>query len=519
LDNKQAIEHDAYDRQAFEQALQLFPKLKELVSEWGIKLKTARQLIADLFFSFYKRSPSLVYPPNTITTAYQLNWRVINQVIATIEWQDLRDTGTSGDLLQTTMATIGTAQKALETLDQETLKWINEQAELEAQASKLLHRADSLHDLAEQAQGDAGNKLFDQAEKLKKEAITALKQAEAENQAASSSTSQEEIENQVRRAARKGMSLAGTEIEEMKQTLKAFSGGYFGNNTGPQNNNLEGPNSLKEKLALTATIQNSRRLKEIAALAGRMQRIALKAQESKVDTPPVFQVGLEHGNDLERLAKSELVNLAEPTMKTLFFLRYFENSLIVEKRINKKKQGQGPIIVALDSTGSMTESVGSGLTGSKEAWSKAATLAIIAIARKQSRDIAIIHFAAYGQFVIYEYPKGQATTPQMIECANFFMNGSSTYYDDWMREALKLVDKSEFKKADVILISDGLATISQSLINEWNERRQSKEMRAYSILIGAKNDPGGHIIGQISDAVMHLEDSKEEAVLQNIFSI
>jgi hypothetical protein len=44
-------------------------------------------------------------------------------------------------------------------------------------------------------------------------------------------------------------------------------------------------------------------------------------------------------------------------------------------------------------------------------------------------------------------------------------------------------------------------------------------MRAYSILIGAKNDPGGHIIGQISDAVMHLEDSQEEAVLQNIFSI
>jgi uncharacterized protein with von Willebrand factor type A (vWA) domain len=418
------------------------------------------------------------------------------------------------------MATIGTAQKALDALDQETLKWINEQAELESFALKLLTKADSLNDLAEQASGDAGDKLFAQAEKLKKEAIAALKQAETENQAAPSSPSPEEIENQVRRAARKGMSQVGTEIEEMKQALKAFSGGYFGNNTGPQNNNnLEGPSSLKEKLALAATIQNSRRLKEIAALAGRMQRIALKAQESKVETPPVFQVGLEYGNDLERLAKSELVNLAEPTMKTLFFLRYFENSLIVEKRINKKKQGQGPIIVALDSTGSMTEMVGGGLAGTKEAWSKAATVAILAIARKQSRDVAIIHFAAYGQFVIYEYPKGQATTPQMIECANFFMNGSSTYYDDWMREALKLVDKSQFKKADVILISDGLATISQSLIQEWNERRQSKEMRAYSILIGAKGDPGGHIIGQISDAVMHLEDSQEEAVLQTIFSI
>jgi uncharacterized protein with von Willebrand factor type A (vWA) domain len=87
-----------------------------------------------------------------------------------------------------------------------------------------------------------------------------------------------------------------------------------------------------------------------------------------------------------------------------------------------------------------------------------------------------------------------------------------------MEEAVRFVDQDQFDRADVIVVSDGLASISARTETEWWKRRAERKMRCYSILIGM--DHGAKALGRISDAVMTLDDLKQDLdVLETIFAI
>ena len=105
----------------------------------------------------------------------------------------------------------------------------------------------------------------------------------------------------------------------------------------------------------------------------------------------------------------------------------------------------------------------------------------------------------------------------MIACADFFFNGG-TVFEPWMGKALELVDGSQFEKADVICISDGITSISAEAQAEWMKRRADRNMRAYGILIGAGE--GEAVLGGITDAVFRLNDLRDALpTLETILSI
>ena len=72
-----------------------------------------------------------------LTPAYEVNRQIVEQVLATIEWQQVRDSGTIEDLLTSAMATMTVVRRALETLDAETVAHVNRLHELESGAAKL----------------------------------------------------------------------------------------------------------------------------------------------------------------------------------------------------------------------------------------------------------------------------------------------------------------------------------------------------------------------------------------------
>jgi uncharacterized protein with von Willebrand factor type A (vWA) domain len=162
----------------------------------------------------------------------------------------------------------------------------------------------------------------------------------------------------------------------------------------------------------------------------------------------------------------------------------------------------------------------SGMPGSrvtKEAWTKACMLAILAIARLHKRDMAVIHFGT--EIKTWIFPKGIAKPQDLIECADFFMSAGNEDYPLWMKAALKLVDESKFEKADVICLADGQSQISNEALKEWDKRRKEREMRCYSVLIG---DWGyGHgFLEKISDSVQTISNlSEDKDVLTKMFSV
>jgi len=510
-DGSQAIAHDGFDVEIFEQAADDYARLARTVTETAGAIRTGPALLRDLFWSFHKRAPRIA-PVAPLSPAHEINREIVEQILSTAEWREMRESGTVGDPLSSAMATIGCAASAVAALDKETIRYLNQLHELASEVEQLFARADVLDELATLSPDE------ERSEQLKREAAEAIadaakKEKRAERLNHKLEESSEERGQKVRRAVRKGLAEAMAEVEQANDAIKAFGGGYdtsFGTENGSGGRNSL---STKEKLVIAQQVGKSPKLQQIAAICGRFTRIALQQQKTRVKHPPDEITSITVGNEIERLLPSEIALLADPDLEDLFYLRFAERSLMQYDLIGHEPEGQGPIIIAIDESGSMTTDYG-GMTG--EVWSKAVMLALLSIARLQKRDLAVIHFSGPDDLRLDLFPKGEATPAQAIACASFFFNGG-TVFEPWIEKALELVDGSQFEKADVICVSDGISDVSPEAQTEWTKRRTERGMRAYGALIGANQ--GEALLGEISDAVFRLDDLRGDLpALEVIFS-
>lgn len=194
-------------------------------------------------------------------------------------------------------------------------------------------------------------------------------------------------------------------------------------------------------------------------------------------------VGVTLGNDLENLIPQEFTLLDDPDLELLFDLKYIENRLFcfekqgyinyeesgqkeIEKEIQKerKKEGdKGPIIICVDTSGSMS--------GTPEITAKAITLTLTAKARKERRNCFLINFST-GTSVM-ELSKKQG----ILNLTNFLSLsfGGGTDVGAGLAEGVKKMGDSNYANADLLCISDGdFGSISQNLANKMQEYRKKK---------------------------------------------
>jgi len=86
---------------------------------------------------------------------------------------------------------------------------------------------------------------------------------------------------------------------------------------------------------------------------------------------------VEQGDAIHRLLPHELLSLHHPVLRKDFYRRFLDQELIQYSLRGVEEKGKGPMIVCLDGSSSMS--------GDKEIWSKAVTLTLLEIARKQRR--------------------------------------------------------------------------------------------------------------------------------------
>jgi hypothetical protein len=102
-DGSRALLHDGYDVQLFHDAAGAYPKLAELIASARERLITAPALISDVFWSFYKHAPE-IRPVVPLTPAHQIHSNILEHLIATREWQEVRAAGTVGDVFNSAVA-------------------------------------------------------------------------------------------------------------------------------------------------------------------------------------------------------------------------------------------------------------------------------------------------------------------------------------------------------------------------------------------------------------------------------
>lgn len=535
-DNQSVIQHDIFDAQAFTDTRAQFTPLDEIATTQAIP--EAETFTQDVFMSFYKHAPQLEAEEDLSLTA-QFRRRLLDEIMHTSEYQRVRGLGTAQDTYGSAMATASTAYAVIDKLDGRTKRQMREMQGAEEAARELMNQAQALRDFAEDTQ-DEEEAASMETEAGELEAQAQQQQQTAETAAAALAGRAEEIEDQARRAARAALSQAEGELGELNDAITAYGG--YGAGEGDHQPRM----GSKEKMELAGKLKNNKKLAKIAELAGKMVNTALKKQRNKVIHPPDEIVGVTMGDDLTRLLPSELLYLEDEVTEPLFYQKYINRELLQYDMIGHERQAKGAIIANVDLSGSMGELLISekriekklqGMSATeaaqarqeiyqkaytKEIWAKAVLLALLAIAHLQKRDFCVVYFG-YGpnEIKVYKFPKATATTAQLIQLAEDFFGGGTSYHE-WMIESLKIGEKGPFDQADNIIISDGEVGILDEKREDFNTRRNAKKMHCYGILLveGRRAKTSGDVMRGITDDFISITDlERDTKALDMLFNI
>jgi len=245
--------------------------------------------------------------------------------------------------------------------------------------------------------------------------------------------------------------------------------------------------SAQERIDLAKKLKNNR-LREFMKLIGQFKAVQ-KAESRKRVTNAATEVhGITLSDNLSRLTVGEYLNFASDELETLFWLRFTEQQLLTYDVRGKEKLGQGPVICVVDESGSMGCADVAG--GTREAWSKALSLAMLEQARGRKRDFVYIGFSSHGQTHRIEFPHGEQTLDKVLLMTEHFFGGG-THYEGPLNEALDYIkekydnDPSNHERPDIVFISDDeYGGLSEQFMARYRDLKERASIKTYGIALG-----------------------------------
>lgn len=224
------------------------------------------------------------------------------------------------------------------------------------------------------------------------------------------------------------------------------------------------------------------------------------AELRDIDTPivPHDTRGVERSGDIARMLPSEAVLFIRPALRLLWHAKRAERALAtyhvrgVEKEQliaddagteardaerKKKKQDRGPIIVCLDTSGSMQ--------GAPETIAKAVTLEAVRIANAEKRDCFLYAFSGPTQVAEFDLTTKCGGVQALLEFLGCSFHGGTDVAEP-MGRALKRVESAKWSRADIIVVSDGEFPDPGATSAAVASSRSSLHLRVHGLLIGAE---------------------------------
>lgn len=514
---QQAVGFDGMDTYLFKDMLWNYPDLLTETKERIDKGQAfAPQLAHDIFASLFRYRADIL-PPAGLAPIGKALRGVMEPLHETDQYKDLRGQTIGNDFLSI-LSTRTLAFAAIDKMDKETKQQMNRLSQQQQQAGAMGDQLAGMQQAAGEqmdATGEVDGDLQAEIDSLSNQLAQLEASMDATGQAIEQQIGQQQ--SKLRQAFRQAAEQATEQAEAVEDGLRAY--GVGGTRDGTQM-------GVEDKLKLAAQLAGNDKLREVAKIAGRLKMIAARVRKSKVTQHPQEIAGIKSGSDLNHMVSSSLAMLADPRTRPLWAKQYAEGDLTIHKLKGREKTGRGPIIIAVDGSGSMA--------GSPDTWAKGVMLAIMQFARREKRDVAVMQFGSHyydekdgerkPQLKIWHFPKGIASDQAyLLDAMTFFWNGG-TEFDPWMAASLKLVEDHRYGKADVICISDGMTRISPAVLAEWHRLREIKEMRAYGILIGTSY--GKEILADMCGTPAHVFsiqdvsiEGADEAALGTIFAV
>lgn len=486
-DRKKSVKYSYNSVEVFDEDLYTYedivsesPIMQNTIYEGEQLLPTFKYLYQDIFFSLAKYDVNIL-PVENIHVEVRMNRAIMETLVNTPEYISLRRTCRLDEFNASIGAEI-IGQEAIQIIRDMIENLKNAQDQLDAM-DDLVQQEQQMDDLAEQiddiqeqiddllAQGDAAGAavLQEQADGMNLSMQEMRARAEAIAKQCDDLVADEgdDIEK-VTRQLGKVFDQSAMEVQKTDALCQAWGLG------GGQDIKI----SYHNKKDALEKIRRSSKLNQMTDLIGRMKESAITEQKKKAKNGAVEIKTTTMGNKIQDTLPSDRMNLCNEVTRGDFYRRMTENSLMVYEKEANKLKNKGPIIVCVDTSGSMS--------GNKEIWSKAMTCGVMEIAQLQKRDFACIIYSDSADKPII-IKKDEIDPDKIIKVAEKFHSGG-TNFEAPLREACKLIEDSTFKEADIMFISDGDCGISDEFKRKFKRLKEDKEFRCFGILV----DMGGH---------------------------
>ncbi|MBO7567123.1 MAG: VWA domain-containing protein [Bacteroidales bacterium] len=255
-------------------------------------------------------------------------------------------------------------------------------------------------------------------------------------------------------------------------------------------------------------LKNDTALQEFADLLGRQSVTSQEVEKQIIDEtiikseyhPKPAQsgniVGFEYSNDISRVLPSEVGLLNETDLENLFYFKFVEKQLLSYRysqnvastyeeirqkgiEVSKSKDLTGPIIICVDTSGSMQ--------GTPEQTAKIATFALAKISIKQHRKCFLISFSTGIETLDMSDFKKQNALDSLVGFLNKSFNGG-TDATPALRECLRQLKTENYKNSDVLMISDFvIGNLPQDVVSSIKEE-QENGTSFYSLVIGESSN-------------------------------
>lgn len=260
---------------------------------------------------------------------------------------------------------------------------------------------------------------------------------------------------------------------------------------------------------LSALLERNPQLREIVRQLGRLQEdesseaseasAALNAlrrapeELATVETPiaPHEARGIERSGDISRMLPSEAVMLRHKGLRLLWHARRAERSLVTyrvtgteldtmswdDEQIEgpQRKQSRGPILLCLDTSGSMA--------GAPETVAKAIVLQAARIAHAENRQCLLYAFSGPGDVVEHELSLSPDGIAQLIAFMQMSFHGGTDAQGP-LAKAVERLTQEHWGKADILIVSDGEFAVPQA-VAELDGARELRGLRVIGILVGS----------------------------------
>lgn len=262
---------------------------------------------------------------------------------------------------------------------------------------------------------------------------------------------------------------------------------------------------LEQFLKLLDQDESLRELAELLGKQTRAQSLFEKEIRDKVviksewHPKPAYRGeidGLRYSNDISSVLPSELALLKNTAANKLFQLKFaqkqllsfkYQNDVLDSKEENiqeetsvEKQEPKGPIIICVDTSGSMH--------GTPENIAKTITFALSKIAIEEERKCYLISFSTSIETLdLTDFSAN--SIGRLVQFLRMSFHGG-TDATPALKHAVKMLSENEWKNADVLMISDFVMQTLDNDIKTKIESAQEDNTNFHSLVIGTSGNNG-----------------------------